>query len=110
MPPSLVMAVGAGIGLAIAFIGLCEWSISSTPSHVYRCGEAPTGLGVIGGNTVSFVGLGGCNAERMSCKRFTIYSTRDSINFQDYVAGLPGYCAGHVLEKPTVWLGVFVGG
>jgi xanthine/uracil/vitamin C permease (AzgA family) len=24
MPPSLVMAVGAGIGLFIAFVGLCE--------------------------------------------------------------------------------------
>lgn len=28
MPQSLVMAVGAGIGLFIAFIGLCEQSIS----------------------------------------------------------------------------------
>ena len=27
MPQSLVMAVGAGIGLAIAFIGLCEQQI-----------------------------------------------------------------------------------
>lgn len=74
MPQSLVMAVGAGIGLAIAFIGL-----------------SPSGLGVVGGNTVSFVALGGCKAEY-------------------YVDGLPGYCASHVLQNPTVWLGIFVGG
>lgn len=24
--------------------------------------------------------------------------------------GLPGYCQSHVLQNPTVWLGVFVGG
>ncbi|KAF9652511.1 xanthine/uracil permease [Thelephora ganbajun] len=74
MPQSLVMAVGAGIGLFIAFIGL-----------------SPTGLGVIGGSTVNLVGLGGCTAEH-------------------YVDGLPGYCASRVLQNPTMWLGVFVGG
>ncbi|KAG7085667.1 hypothetical protein E1B28_003212 [Marasmius oreades] len=44
MPPSLVLAVGGGIGLFIAFIGL-----------------SPNGLNVIGGDTTNFVGLGGCN-------------------------------------------------
>lgn len=29
--------------------------------------EAPAGLGVIGGSTVSLVGLGGCTAERKTC-------------------------------------------
>ncbi|KAI9059415.1 hypothetical protein FKP32DRAFT_1579990 [Trametes sanguinea] len=43
MPQSLVMAVGAGIGLFIAFVGL-----------------SPSGLGVIGGDTTNLVGLGGC--------------------------------------------------
>ncbi|KAH9939648.1 xanthine/uracil permease [Epithele typhae] len=45
MPQSLVMAVGAGIGLFIAFIGL-----------------SPSGLGLIGGDTTNLVGLGGCLA------------------------------------------------
>ncbi|KAJ7642216.1 permease family-domain-containing protein [Roridomyces roridus] len=48
MPHSLVLAVGAGIGLFIAFIGL-----------------ASSGLGVIGGNTTNLVGLGGCTAQDM---------------------------------------------
>lgn len=74
MPQSLVMAVGAGIGLFIAFIGL-----------------SPTGLGVIGGDTVNLVGLGGCTADH-------------------FVDNLPGYCSGHVLQNPTVWLGILVGG
>jgi len=46
MPQSLVLAVGAGIGLFIAFIGL-----------------GPGGLSVIGGDTTNLVGLGGCNPE-----------------------------------------------
>ncbi|KAH7917374.1 hypothetical protein BV22DRAFT_1042382 [Leucogyrophana mollusca] len=44
MPQSLVLAVGAGIGLYIAFIGLTSG-----------------GLNVIGGDTTNLVGLGGCN-------------------------------------------------
>jgi AGZA family xanthine/uracil permease-like MFS transporter len=43
MPQSLVLAVGAGIGLFIAFIGLSSG-----------------GLSVIGGSTTNFVGIGGC--------------------------------------------------
>jgi len=74
MPQSLVLAVGAGIGLFIAFIGLSS-----------------NGLGVIGGDTVNFVGLGGCLPE-------------------NYMPNLPGYCAGGVLRSPTMWLGVFLGG
>lgn len=74
MPQSLVLAVGAGIGLFIAFIGLSSG-----------------GLGIIGGNTVNYVGLGGCRP-------------------QYYATGLQGYCTSHVLQNPTVWLGMFVGG
>ncbi|KAF9555938.1 xanthine/uracil permease [Agrocybe pediades] len=48
MPQSLVLAVGAGIGLFIAFVGLSN-----------------TGLGVIGGDTTNLVNLGGCVAENM---------------------------------------------
>ncbi|ETW76609.1 hypothetical protein HETIRDRAFT_442068 [Heterobasidion irregulare TC 32-1] len=75
MPQSLVMAVGTGIGLFIAFIGLSSG-----------------GLGVVGGDTTNFVGLGGCLPEN--------YVSDD----------LAGYCARGVLRNPTVWLGIFVGG
>ncbi|TDL20422.1 hypothetical protein BD410DRAFT_725833 [Rickenella mellea] len=74
MPQSLVMAVGAGIGLFIAFIGLSSGN-----------------LGVIGGSTATFVGLGGCKPE-------------------DFLPDLPFYCNSRVLQNPTVWLGIFAGG
>ncbi len=54
-------------------------------------GVAPSGLGVIGGDTTNFVGLGGCKAENFS-------------------ADLPNYCERGVLQNPTMWLGIFVGG
>jgi AGZA family xanthine/uracil permease-like MFS transporter len=74
MPQSLVLAVGAGIGLFIAFIGLSSG-----------------GLGVIGGNTTNFVGLGGCLPD-------------------NFIANLPNYCASGVMRSPTMWLGIFAGG
>ncbi|KAF8197060.1 purine transporter [Pholiota molesta] len=74
MPESLVLAVGAGIGIYIAFIGLSS-----------------NGLGVIGGDTVNLVGLGGCVAD-------------------DFVENLPNYCARGVLRNPTMWVGIFTGG
>ncbi|KAJ7761721.1 hypothetical protein B0H16DRAFT_1809831 [Mycena metata] len=70
MPQSLVLAVGAGIGLFIAFIGLSSG-----------------GLGVIGGDPVNFVGLGGCLP-------------------QDMLDGFPGFCTHGVLRSPTMWLGL----
>lgn len=74
IPQSLVSAVGAGIGLFIAFVGLQSG-----------------GLNVIGGDTATLVGLGGCRPE-------------------DFIADLPNYCARRVLQNPTVWVGIFVGG
>ncbi|TCD67711.1 hypothetical protein EIP91_012008 [Steccherinum ochraceum] len=74
MPQSLVMSVGAGIGLFIAFIGLSSG-----------------GLSVIGGDTTNFVGLGGCKPD-------------------DFLPDLPNYCGTRVLQSPTVWLGIFMGG
>ncbi|EMD35912.1 hypothetical protein CERSUDRAFT_124492 [Gelatoporia subvermispora B] len=74
MPQSLVLAVGAGIGLFIAYVGLSSG-----------------GLFVVGGDTTNLVGLGGCPAS-------------------DYQDGLPYYCASHVLQAPTMWLGIFLGG
>jgi len=40
---------------------------------------------------VNLVGLGGCKAE-------------------DYITNLSGYCARRVLQNPTMWLGIFLGG
>lgn len=74
MPQSLVLSVGAGIGLFIAFIGL-----------------ARSGLGVIGGSTSTYLTIGGCRAE-------------------DWIDGMPGYCARNALQSPTMWLGIFMGG
>ncbi|KAK0447385.1 permease family-domain-containing protein [Desarmillaria tabescens] len=74
MPQSLVLAVGAGIGLFIAFIGLSS-----------------SGLFVIGGDTTNLVGLGGCKSE-------------------NFVEGMDNYCASGVLQSPTMWLGIFLGG
>ncbi|KAJ7675446.1 permease family-domain-containing protein [Mycena rosella] len=74
MPQSLILAVGAGIGMFIAFIGLSSG-----------------GLGVIGGDTTNFVGLGGCLPENMD-------------------PDLPGYCLSGVLRSPPMWLGIFLGG
>jgi adenine/guanine/hypoxanthine permease len=59
MPNSLVLAVGAGIGLFIAFIGL-----------------SPSGLSVIGGDTTNFVGLGGCLAQDMQTNLPNYCNTR----------------------------------
>ncbi|KAJ7190167.1 permease family-domain-containing protein [Mycena pura] len=72
MPQSLVLAVGAGIGIFIAFIGLSK-----------------SGLNVIAGDPVNYVGLGGCLPEDMSAS---------------------GFCTGGVLRNPTMWLGIFLGG
>ncbi|KAK0525789.1 hypothetical protein OC834_005038 [Tilletia horrida] len=52
-------------------------------------GLGPNGIGAIGGNYSDLVGLGGCPAQ-----------------FKDE----NGYCTGHVLQDPRVWLGVFLGG
>ncbi|KAH9959297.1 permease family-domain-containing protein [Russula dissimulans] len=46
MPQSLIFAVGAGIGLFIAFIGLSSG-----------------GLGIVGGSTSTFVAIGGCTSD-----------------------------------------------
>ena len=49
------------------------------------------GLGVLGGDESNLVGLGGCPDQ---------YLDPDHSYF----------CLSHVLQKPTVWLGIFVGG
>ena len=96
MPHSLVLAVGAGIGFFIAFIGLCKHPIPSPPSIPFGAERgsilASGGLFVIGGDTNNLVGLGGCKAD-------------------DYIdASLPFYCGSRVMRSPTMWLGIFTGG
>lgn len=58
MPQSLVLAVGAGIGLFIAFIGLSS-----------------SGLGVVGGSTSTLVALGGCTPEHFASADLPNYCT-----------------------------------
>lgn len=82
MPHSLVMAVGAGIGFFIAFIGLSSG-----------------GLFIVGGDTSDLVGLGGCKSQ---------YAL--TIGTGDDTTTLSAFCASHVLQSPTMWLGIFLGG
>jgi AGZA family xanthine/uracil permease-like MFS transporter len=94
MPQSLVLAVGAGIGLFIAYVFNLVYicTLTSFLAAGRFIGLGPGGLAVIGGDTVNLVGLGGCKAE-------------------DFVSSdLPNYCARRVLQSPTVWLGIFMGG
>ncbi|KAG8862272.1 hypothetical protein FRB96_001851 [Tulasnella sp. 330] len=65
-----------------AGIGLFVAFIGLSPS---------SGLGVIGGDYTNLVGLGGCPSQ---------YS--DPLH--------PTVCLSHVLQSPTTWLGIFLGG
>ncbi|KAG8959283.1 hypothetical protein FRC03_008203 [Tulasnella sp. 419] len=49
------------------------------------------GLGVVGGDFNNLVGLGGCKDQ-----------------YQD--PEHPHFCVSHVLQRPTMWLGIFLGG
>lgn len=68
MPQSLVLAVGAGIGLFIAWVPpVSQRSPDANTRNIFLnsfIGLSPNGLGVIGGETVNLVGLGGCKADR----------------------------------------------
>ncbi|KAJ7874698.1 permease family-domain-containing protein [Mycena olivaceomarginata] len=78
----------------LSLLGLRQWLVRIMPQSLVLAvgaGIASGGLGVIGGDTTNFVGLGGCLPE-------------------DMVDGLPGYCSHGVLRSPTMWLGIFLGG
>ncbi|KAI0246038.1 permease family-domain-containing protein [Lactifluus subvellereus] len=80
------------IFLLLSLLGIRQWLIRLMPqSLILAVGAASGGLGVIGGDTVHFVGLGGCKADH-------------------YLPNLPGYCDGAVMRNPTMWLGIFTGG
>jgi AGZA family xanthine/uracil permease-like MFS transporter len=49
------------------------------------------GIGVIGGDYSNMVGLGGC---------------KDQYEDPEH----PYYCLSHVLQRPTIWIGIFLGG
>ncbi|KAF9064752.1 xanthine/uracil permease [Rhodocollybia butyracea] len=78
----------------LSILGLRQWLVRIIPESLVLAvgaGIAPSGLGVIGGDTINLVGLGGCTPD----------------NFE---ANLPNFCATGVLRSPTMWLGIFLGG
>ncbi|KAI0294109.1 xanthine/uracil permease [Multifurca ochricompacta] len=76
----------------LSLLGLRQWLARIMPqSLILAVGTASGGLGIIGGDTVNFVGLGGCKPEH-------------------YLPNLPGYCDSVVMRNPTMWLGIFTGG
>ncbi|KAH9979530.1 permease family-domain-containing protein [Lactifluus volemus] len=78
----------------LSLLGVRQWLIRLMPQSLILsvgAGIASGGLGVIGGDTVNFVGIGGCTADH-------------------YLPNLPGYCDGAVMRNPTMWLGIFTGG
>ncbi|KAJ7928603.1 permease family-domain-containing protein [Mycena leptocephala] len=74
----------------LSILGLRQWLVRIMPQSLVLAASSG-GLGVIGGDFVNFVGLGGCLPE-------------------DMADGFPGYCTHGVLRSPTMWLGVFLGG
>lgn len=74
--------------------------------------SAGHGLGVIGGDTVNLVGLGGCLPKGwFDTSSARPNSLHELFRFLDYASDdLPGYCTGGQLRSPTMWLGIFVGG
>ena len=92
------------ITLFISAIGFQRWLALNTPKSLALAtgagigifiafiGLQPSGgLGMLGGDYSNLVGLGGCPDQ---------YADPDHAYF----------CLSHVLQKPTVWLGIFVGG
>ena len=92
------------IFLFLSIFGVRQWLARSIPKSLALAtgtgigitiafiGLQPAGgLGVIGGDYSNLVGLGGCPDQ---------YADLDH----------PHFCLSHVLQKPTVWLGIFVGG
>lgn len=74
--------------VSLDFVRFCPLFPRDEP---LTCFVASGGLGVIGGDTVNFVGLGGCTPDH-------------------YLSNLPGFCDGAVMRSPTMWLGIFTGG
>jgi hypothetical protein len=72
---------------------------------------ASNGLGVIGGDTVNLVGLGGCVADGRPHSLYNPWAVyKQNIHPLDFVENLPNYCARGVLRNPTMWVGIFTGG
>ncbi|TFK66066.1 xanthine/uracil permease [Pluteus cervinus] len=91
MPQSLVLAVGAGIGLFIAYVIIQDYIHARTDANGRFIGLSPNGLSVVGSDATNIVGLGGCLAQNID-------------------ATIPNLCDRGVLRSPTMWLGIFLGG
>jgi len=92
------------IFLFLSIFGVRQWFARNIPASLALAtgagiglfiafvGLQPAGgLGVLGGDYNNLVGLGGCPDQ---------YADPDHAYF----------CLSHVIQKPTVWLGIFVGG
>lgn len=47
---------------------------------------------------------------KVSVLGMPLQNRSDGVVDSDMLPDLPNYCARHVLQNPTMWLGVFVGG
>jgi AGZA family xanthine/uracil permease-like MFS transporter len=90
------------IFFALTILGLRQWLARIIPRSITAAigcgiglfltiiGLSSSGLNVISGGTSTPLQLAGCPAQ--------------------YADETTGFCSGHVLQDPRVWLGVFVGG
>ncbi|GJJ70430.1 adenine/guanine/hypoxanthine permease [Entomortierella parvispora] len=69
IPRNIKVATGVGIGLYLCFIGM----------------QSSAGIGLIGADPATLVGLGGCNTEYLDAT---------------------GACVSHRMESPRTWMGV----
>ena len=92
------------IFLFLSIFGVRQWFARTIPTSLALATGAgiglfiafvglqpSSGLGVLGGDYSNLVGLGGCPDQYVDPTH-------------------PYFCLSHILQKPTVWLGVFVGG
>ncbi|KAG8843430.1 hypothetical protein FRC20_003960, partial [Serendipita sp. 405] len=92
------------IFLILTLLGIRQWLARTIPRSLTLATGAGIGLfiafigllpaggiGVIGGDYSNMVGLGGC---------------KDQYKDPDH----PYYCLSHVLQRPTIWIGIFLGG
>ncbi|CAG8657672.1 12044_t:CDS:2, partial [Acaulospora colombiana] len=92
------------IFMILSILGIRQWLARTIPRSLTLATGAGIGLfiafiglqpaggiGVIGGDYSNLVGLGGCKDE---------YTDPDH----------PYYCLSHVLQRPTIWVGIFLGG
>lgn len=90
--------------MILSLLGIRQWLARTIPRSLTLATGAGIGLfiafigvlpaggiGVIGGDYSNIVGLGGC---------------KDQYEDPEH----PYYCLSHVLQRPTIWIGIFLGG